>query len=56
MSMIECDGAGNICDVEMNSQTEDEELEESSEASSTCWYEHPKYNRYWRHHRYQQFP
>ena len=52
MERLVCDSQ----DVEMNSQTEDEDIsiesDQSSEDNTTCWYEHPKYDRYWAHHRY----
>ena len=57
--MSHIDGAEDICDVEMTSQNEDEESEESHKTEagsySTYWYEHPKYNRYWKHYRSAQF-
>ena len=53
---MESDGDGDTGDVEMYSQNEEEELrdrlgESSQKAPEPCWYEHPKYNRYWKHHR-----
>ena len=56
MERLVCDGVDDSQDVEINSQTEDEEQNNESEQSSQenttgYWYDHPKYNRYWAHHR-----